>query len=70
MLLPIPRVSLSQLLIMDHQKILRIISFGGFGEIKASGNHGLPVDDHYLVMGNGVGSINFHGYPIISEKGG
>ena len=56
---------------MDHKKVLGIVLLGGLGEIEGPRYHGLPVDDHYLVMGNGVGCINLCGDPrIYQEIGG
>ena len=70
MLLPIPRVSPSQLLIMGHKKVLSIVLLGSLGEIEATGNHGFAVNDHDLVVGDGMNGVYLDGYPIIEEEGG
>ena len=52
--LPILRVVLGQFLVMDHKKILRIILLCRLGKIEGPSDNGLPVDDHDLVVGDGV----------------
>ena len=42
---------------MDHQKILRIVLLGGLGKIEGPRYHCLSIDDHHLVMRNGVGYV-------------
>jgi hypothetical protein len=58
MLLPILDINLRQCLILDDQQILCILLFGSFCEIEASRDHNLPIDDHDLVMGNGVFGVD------------
>ena len=67
MLLPIPRVPLSQLLIVNHKQILRIIFLCRLGKIEAAGNHCLSIDDHDLVMGNGMLCI-YTDIPELAKK--
>ena len=54
MLLPILYITLSQFPILNHEQVLRIIFLGSLGEIEGPGNHGLPVNDHDLVVGANV----------------
>ena len=54
MFFPIPSISLSQRLVVDHKQILGIILFSSLGKIERPRNHGLSVNYHHLVVGNGV----------------
>ena len=57
MFIPVLHVYLPQILIPDDQKILRILLFSGLREIERPGDHRFPVNDHDLVVGNGVSVI-------------
>ena len=70
MLLPILYISFSQFLIPDHKQILSILLLSSLREIEGPGNHGLPINNHHLVVGYGVLSIYFHRYPLVIEKSG
>ncbi len=59
MILPVFCVKFSQFLVVDHQKILSIVLFGSLRDIGRPCDHGLPVNDHDLVMGYGVLSIYY-----------
>jgi hypothetical protein len=67
MILPILDIPVSQLLIMDHKKVLSITLLGGLGEIERPCDHRLPVNDHHLVMRNGVLGVYLNGYPIMYQ---
>ena len=51
MLLPILRIPFSQLPVMNHQKVLRIVPLGTLGKVKRTRDRHLSVNDHDLVMG-------------------
>ena len=51
--LPVLRVKFSQLLIMDHEQILRIVLLCRFGKVERPSCDGFSVDDHDLVMCDG-----------------
>lgn len=54
MSLKVLKIFFTQGMTMDNEQILSISIFCGLGEVKAASDDYLPVDDHYLVMGNGV----------------
>jgi len=54
MLLPIFCVDGGQFLVTNYQEILGVFFFRGLREIEGSCDHRLPIDDHYLVVCNGV----------------
>ena len=68
MLLPVLGVECSQPPVMDDKKILGIVLFGRLRKIERDGYNGLAVDNHDLVVGNGMGSVYFSGNPRIGEK--
>ena len=55
---------------MDDEQMFRIILLSSLSEIEASCNHGLPVNNHHLIVGYGVFSIYFHRGPLVKEKSG
>jgi hypothetical protein len=58
MLLAVVKVLLSQHLVTIHQQIHSIFLFGSSAEIERAGDNNLPVDDHNLVVGDGVRGVN------------
>jgi hypothetical protein len=70
MLLPIPDIPFSQFLIMDSKKILSIILLGSLREIERPRDHGLPINNHHLVVCDGVFSIYFDRDPLVIEESG
>ena len=38
----------------DHQEVFRVVLLGGFGEIESARHDRLVVDNHDLVVGDGV----------------
>ena len=57
-LLPILCISVSQLPIVDYKQILRIILLGCLAEVERHRDYGFPIDDHDLVVSDGVLSIS------------
>lgn len=51
----------AQGLAVDDQQILGIAHFCRLGEVEAAGNDPAHVDDHHLVVRNGVGAVYEHG---------
>jgi hypothetical protein len=66
--LPILNILHSQTLIPDHQQILGILLLGCLGEIERTGDDGLSIYDHNLVVGNAIDRINLCGNPELSRK--
>jgi hypothetical protein len=46
---------------LDNQNVFSLPFLGGAGEIEAPGNNGFPFNDHDLIVGNGVSSVNQSG---------
>jgi hypothetical protein len=44
--------------VFDHQQVLRVLLFSGFGEIEGAGDDRGPVDHHDFVVGDGVLGVN------------
>ena len=63
MLPPILRVPFSQFPVMYHKQILRIVLLGGLGEIERACDNGLSINNHHLVVCNGMLGIYLDRYP-------
>ena len=70
MRLPVFDINLCQGLILDDQHILGILFFSGLREIEAPRDHHAPVDDHDLVVGNGMLVVNECRDPGVRQEGG
>jgi hypothetical protein len=53
--LPILNILRSQVLIPEHQHILRILLFGCFGKFEASSDNRFSLYNHDLIMNDGIG---------------
>jgi len=59
MILEIPDVAVHQRLVALHdQQVFGIPLFGRLGEVEGAGDQGAAVDDHDLVVGNGMGRVD------------
>ena len=58
MLIPVLNVNLRKVLIPHDQQILCVLLLSSLGEVKATCDNGFFVDDHDLVMGNGMFTVN------------
>lgn len=56
--LPVLDVPLGQGLIPNHQQVFGVLFLSRSGEIEGPGNNGFPIDNHDLVVGDSVGSVN------------
>jgi hypothetical protein len=54
MLLPVGGVLLGQRSIANGQEVFRVLAFRRLGEVEASGKNRVTVDDHNLIVGDGV----------------
>src|SRR6266480_4092637 len=54
--------------ILDDQEILRVALLGGLGEVEGAGEHSRAVEDHDLVVGDGVLVVDEHGDVVIEQK--
>jgi len=54
----------------DYEEILSIILFRSLGEIQGPGDHRLPINDYYLIMGYGVFTIYFDRYSLVKKESG
>jgi len=70
MRIPAFHVNLRQTFIPDNQQILRILFLSGFRKIETSSDHRFPVNDHELVVGDGVSVIYKGGNACIGQEGG
>jgi len=68
--LPVPHVDLRQLLRPDDEEVLRAPLFGRLREVERPRDDRLSVDDHDLVVGDGMCAVDVHRDPVVSEKGG
>ena len=68
MLFPVLSVPLGQLPIVEDQKIFRVSFLRRPCEIKRSGNDDFSINDHDLIMGNGMLSINLGLDPRIQKE--
>lgn len=68
---PVGRICLGEFGgVVDHQQVLGILLLRGFGEIETSGDDSGFVDQHDLVVGDGVGGIDEGRNSFIGEEGG
>ena len=57
-LIPVLHINLCQILISDDQQILSVLLLSSFGEVKATCDNCFLIDDHDLIMRNGVFAVN------------
>ena len=57
-LLPVRRVSLSQRRVSDHHHIFRVPLLGGVGELERTRDDRVAIDDHHVVIRDGMGGVN------------
>ena len=55
-------------LVLDEQHMLGILLLGCLGEVEAPRPDGVPVDDHHLVMRNGVAGIDLRRHPLVGQE--
>ena len=58
MLIPVIYIQFCQVLLLDDQQILSVLFLGSFGEVKATRDNCFFIDDHDLVMRNGMFTVN------------
>ncbi len=58
--LPIFQILRCRSLVLDDEHVLRVFGFCALGKVKTAGNHDGRVNDHDLVMGDSVLSINLN----------
>ena len=61
MLLPIRDVPLGQSLRSDHKQVLGVVLFRRFREVEAAGDDRRLVDDHELVVSDGMSRVDVRG---------
>lgn len=69
-LLPISQVEVGQVFAFDDQQIFGVFLLGSFRKVVASGNKNFLINDHNLVMGDGMGRVNIGGNAGIGQKRG
>jgi hypothetical protein len=69
MLLPVVPVQLCELCTSKDEQVLRVVLFSRLREVERSSYHRFTVDDHHLVMGNGVGAVDLRGDTCVHEVG-
>ena len=65
---PILDILFSEDGVVDYQQVLRVMLLRRFGEVEGTGEHDGVVEDHDLVVGNGVLGINEGRDAIILEE--
>ena len=70
MRVPVLRVLCGQCLVPDDEQVLRVLLLRRLGEVEAPGEHRLAVDDHHLVVRNGVVGIDHGRHALIGEEVG
>ena len=55
---------------MDYKEIFSIILLSSLGEIERPRDDRLPVNNHQLIMGNGVLGFYFDRDPLVIDKSG
>ena len=68
--LPVLGVLISQCLVPDDQHVFGILLLRRFGEVKTAREDGLAVDDHHLIMRNGMRGINLCGDALVGQEVG
>jgi hypothetical protein len=58
MVLPILNIDPHQSFVSNNQHILSIFLLGRFGEVEGAGDHHGPIDDHDLVVSDGMLGID------------
>ncbi len=64
MLAPVFQILRSRSPVPHDEHVLRVPGFGALREIEAASDHGFPVNDHDLVMGDSVHSINLNSHLV------
>ncbi len=68
--LPVRRVLRRQVRRADHQQILGVVLLGVLGKVEAAGDDRRPVDDHDLVVRDGVLGVDPHGDADVHQEVG
>ena len=67
--LEIPVVSVDQVRVaLDDQQVLRVFRLGLMGEVEAAGDERGAVDEHDLVVGDGVVGVDERGQALFEEE--
>ena len=66
---PVGAIAIGERSIVDDQEVFRIGLLSRPGEIKRSGDHRVPIDDHDFVMRNAVGGVDEDRNRGVSEEG-
>ena len=69
MFLPVSGVLPGERNIMNGQEVFGVLLLGGLGEIEAPRKDRVAVDDHYLVVGDGVAGVDPNGNASVSQEG-
>ena len=70
MRVPVLRVLCGQCFVADDQHVFRVLFLRRLREIERPRDDNLAVDDHHLVMGDGVGGVDLCRYPLVGEEVG
>lgn len=61
LLVPIPPIPHGERCVVEDEEVLGVLMLCAIGEIKRSGNNGLPINNHDFVVGNFVFPIDIDG---------
>jgi hypothetical protein len=67
---PVLGVLRRQRLVPNDQHILSVLLLGGLGEIETPRDDGFPIDNHHLIMRNGVRGINLREHALVGQEVG
>lgn len=70
MKLPILNVSRRKFFVTDDEEILGVTLLSCLGKVERARNHDFIVDDHHLVVGNGMSGVDFRRNAGVDEEVG
>lgn len=70
MLVPVVYIGPGQVFGFDDQEVFSILLLSRPGEVKRPGDNRLSVDNHNLIVGDGMGRINIGRDANVSQEGG
>ncbi len=70
MLFPVRRILRRQGWISEDQHVLRVVLLRSLRKVEGAGNNRFVINDHHLVVGDGVGGVDADGNPRMSQEVG
>ena len=68
MVMPVGFVGSREGLVVQHQEILGVVLLGRRGEVERAGDDRLAINDHHLVVRDGMDRINAHRDPRMRQE--